>query len=577
MISTVATFLRTRLRAILIFVVLVGGIVLLVSYNRGVQAKTEAVLAGTSAAARDQTVLELAQRGRLVDVLTATQNPDDTDKESSENVRSLLIRKNAAESVNRLVAAGKLTPAQSFETLFGLCKDADLKATAETGLAALAGKSDANLKEITARMSNGDPDIRGAAVDVLAQAGGTKAAQAANGQLFVPAAADAAVSALQKIGEPSVPLILAHLNDPAKAKDIEFRQKMVGLLDQINSPASVSTLITLANTPAQPSVQRLAQVALADTVLKAYTNAQKDRDAVTTAQTAVGAAKTPAARTDAQKALADAQTARAKTDGSLPLFGPAEATLSALLQNTRADGESRAQAALALGSFPGSGAVPTLVTALGDFDARVRDAALAGVQAVGPPAVGPLSAALQNPATGASAAQALGGIGTPAAVAALGGVFTNAATPPAVREGAVIGLSRSGNPSVIPLLVRALGDPDGKIISAAQDGLITPALAKPAIPALVAALSQPSPVPFNASQTLGRMGFLTESDIVPALAEAASTGDASTQTWAAVTLGTLGSRKPLVLDTLHRLSQSADPHVQYAASQSLTALSGQAG
>ena len=573
MLSTVATFLKPRLRAILIFVVLVGGIVLLVSYNRGVQAKTEATLAGPSAPARDQAVLELAQRGKLVDVLTATQNPDDTDKESPENVRSLLIRKNAAESVNRLVAAGRLTPAQSFDTLFSLCKDGDLKATAETGLAALAAKSEANLREITARMSNGDPDIRGAAVDVLAQAGSPKAAQAADGQLFVPAAADAALSALQKIGEPSVPLILAHLSDPAKAKDIEFRQKMLGVLDQINSPASVSTLITLANSPAQPSVQRLAQVALADTVLKLYDNVQKDGGAVTTAQAAVGAAKTASARTDALKAVTDAQAALAKDTALLPQAAPAEATLSALLQNTRADGESRAQAALALGSFPGSGAVPTLVTALGDFDARVRDAALGGIQAVGPPAVVALSAALQNPRAGAYAAQALGGIGTPAAVAALGGVFSSATTPPAVREGAVIGLSRSGNPSVIPLLVRALGDPDGKIISAAQDGLITPSLAKPAIPALIAALSQPSPVPFNASQTLDRMGFLAESDIVPALTHAATTGDASTQTWAAVTLGTLGSRKPAVLDTLHRLAQSADPHVQYAATQSLTALS----
>ena len=69
---------------------------------------------------------------------------------------------------------------------------------------------------------------------------------------------------------------------------------MVGLLDQINAPSSVSTLITLANSPAQPSVQRLAQVALADTVLELYGTVQKDGEAITTAQAAVGAAKTPA-------------------------------------------------------------------------------------------------------------------------------------------------------------------------------------------------------------------------------------------------------------------------------------------
>ncbi len=574
MISSVVPFIQAKLRAIVIAVVLVVGIYLLVSYNRGVQTKTEAVLAGPSAAARDQTVLELAQRGRLTDVLTSTQNPDDTDKDSPENVRSLLIRKNAADSVSRLSADGRLTPAQSMDTLFGLCKDGDLKSTAETGLTALASKNDANLKAITDRLSNGDPDIRGAAVDVLAQMGGPKAAQAADSQLLLPAAQDAAASALQKIGEPAVPLIIAHLQDPARQDDIAFRQQMVGLLDQINSSASVSLLSRLANSPAQPSVQRLAQVALADTVLKAYTDAQKARDAVTKAQSDLSQAKEPAKLTEAQKALTDAKTALTTAQAALPQVASAQPTLSALLQNIHADGESRAQAALALGQFGGPEAIQALTTALGDFDDRVQDAALGGVQTAGAPAVGPLSAALNNPRSGASAAQALGGIGTPAAVAALSGVFSSPSTPAAVREGAIVGLGRSGNPSVIPLLVRALGDPDGKIISAAQDGLIAPALAKPAVPALVAALSQPAPVPFNVSQTLGRMGYLTESDIIPSLTHAAGGGNPSTQTWAAVTLGTLGSHEPVVLTALQHLAQSSDPHVQYAAKQSLTALSG---
>ena len=574
MISRVIPFIQARLRAVVIVVVLVVGIYVLVSYNRGVQTRTEAVLAGPSAAARDQTVLALAQRGRLVDVLTSTQNPDDTDKDSPENVRSLLIRKNAADSVSRLSADGRLTPAQALDTLFGLCKDGDLKGTAETGLTALASKNDANLKAITDRLSNGDPDIRGAAVDVLAQMGGPKAAQAADSQLFLPAAQDAASSALQKIGAASVPLILAHLQDPAKQADIPFRQQMVGLLDQIKSPQAVGTLTRLASDPAQPSVERLAQVALADTVLAAYTGVQTATDAAAKAQSDLTQSKEPAKLNDAQKALTEAKTALTTAQAALPQVASAQPTLSALLQNTHADGESRAQAALALGHFGGPRAIQALVTALGDFDDRVRDAALGGVQTAGAPAVGPLSAALNNPRTGAYAAQALGGIGTPAAVAALSGVFSSPSTPAAVREGAIVGLGRSGNPSVIPLLVQALGDRDGKIISAAQDGLITPALAKPAVPALVAALSQPAPVPFNVSQTLGRMGYLTESDIIPALTQAAGRGNSSTQTWAAVTMGTLGSHNPTVLTALHRLAQSPDPHVQYAAKQSLTALSG---
>ncbi len=92
--------------------------------------------------------------------------------------------------------------------------------------------------------------------------------------MATPAAQDSAISALQKIGAPSVPLIVAHLEDPARQSDIQFRQQMVGLLDQIASPDAVPELTKLAAKTDQPSVQRQAQVALADTVLAVYAAAQ---------------------------------------------------------------------------------------------------------------------------------------------------------------------------------------------------------------------------------------------------------------------------------------------------------------
>ena len=573
--SSVLSFFQARLRAIIIVAALILAVFFLVSYNRASQAKLESALASPDQNVRDEAVRGLVANGRLMDVLINTQNPDE-DKTSPQNVNSLQIRKNAADSVNRLTAQNKVTPPQALATEFALCKDGEtaVKDIAKAGLATLAGLSDANLKAVVDQLSNGDPDIRGAAVDVLGKVGGDKAAAQVNAVLPLPAAQDSAISALQKIGALSVPLVIAHLEDPKVQNDIAFRQQMVNLLDQIASPASVGELTLLANKTDQPSVQRLAQVALADIVLAAYNGVQKAKDALTAAPDVLAKAKDEAARTTAQKALTDAQTAVPKAEAALPLVGGVEPTLIAVLKDLNADSEARAQAALALGRFASPPAVASLVTALGDFDARVRDAALAGVQSSGPPAVGPLSAALTLPDTGAAAAQALGGIGTPAAVSALDAVLSEPSTPVAVREGATIGLGRSGNPAVIPTLVRALGNADGAVASAAQQGLLTPALAHQAVPALVASFDLPTPAPFNASQTLARMGALTESDVVPALTKAIAAGGAPTQTWAAVTLGQSGSKDSAVISALQRLAQSQDSQVQYAAQQSLVQLVG---
>lgn len=559
--AKITAFLLPRLRTVIILAVLVLAVYGLVSYNRTHQAALETTLADGTPAARDAAVLGLVDNGRLADTLINTQNPDE-DAKSPHNLRSLLMRQHAAESVNRLSAEEKITPDQAFDTLFLLCKDSGdgVKSAAETGLTALGKKSDANLNAVVQRLSNGDPDIRGAAVDVLGQIGGPKTAAAVNAVLPNAASQDSAVSALQKIGAPSVPLVVAHLEDPAAAGDIAFRQQMVGTLDSIADPSAVPELIKIAGQAAQPSVQRLAQVALADTALAAYKPVQTAKDAVT-------AAKDPAAKTTAQAALQ-------KAEAVLPQVQSAEPTLRSILGDTNAESESRSQAALALGQSGSSGAIASLVAGLGDFDAQVRDASATGLQSSGAAAVGPLSAALASGDTArrTGAAQALGGIGTPAAVAALTQAFSSPATPDAVREGAIVGLARSGTPSVIPTLVKALGDRDGLVASSAQDGLLTPALAKPAVPALVAALSQPTPVPFNAGETLSRMGALAESDVVPRLTQSLASGNVPAQTWAAVTLGEIGTKSAPALAALQGLAKSTNPQVQYAASQSLLKL-----
>jgi len=173
--------------------------------------------------------------------------------------------------------------------------------------------------------------------------------------------------------------------------------------------------------------------------------------------------------------------------------------------------------------------------------------------------------------TRASAAQALGGIGTPAAVAALKGVLANPATPVSVRQSAVVGLGQSGNPQVVPSLVAALGDPDGNVQSAASDAISSgQVMETAAIPSLIASFAKPAPVPINASQTLSRMGDLA----VPALVAATKNPNPSVQTWAAVSLGQTESKKPEVLAALTPLKENANAGVKFAATEALNRLSG---
>ncbi len=550
----------------LVWAVIIVAVSIIVSVNRANVAHTVAALSSSDQKTRDSEVLGLVNHGQLIDSLTATENPNQ-DATSDQNVQSAKIRENAADSVNRLSTAHKIADGPAMDTLFLLSKDSDssVKDTAKDGLARLGAASDGNLRAIIDKLKDGDPDIRGAAVDALSRKTGdafvidpNKTVKLVDPLLLDPAAQDSAQSVMQNIGEPAVPLLTAHLSAPNTA----FRQKVVSMLGQIASPQSVPDL-NKAATGDQPSVRRLALVALANTVLTNYNAAQK-------------------AATDAAKAAADPKAkpedvqkdkdAVAKADAAFALTRAAEPALISALRNPEDDSEARTQAALALGRLGSPAAVTVLVASLGDFDSRVALAAQQGAQSAGAPAVGPLLGALARgtETARASAAQALGGIGTPGAVAALQKALGSPATPLSVRHGAVVGLGQSGNPAVIPSLVAALADPDGTVQSAASDALLTPALETSAISPLIACFARPAPAPFNASETLSRMGGLA----IPALEASVKTGGPQTQTWAAVTLGETDSKDPAVVAALAPLAQSGAPGVKYAASQAINRLSG---
>ena len=497
---------------------------------------------------------DLIRRGRLSDALSDTQNPN-SEADSPQNKRSAAIREAAAASAARLAGDPQVPAEQEMNALFLLCKDSDaaVKTAAEGGLKKIGEQDDPGLRAIVGRLNDGDPDIRAGAVSALGLIGadtgfGDKAARLVDGVLLDPASQDSAESALQQIGAPAVPYVRAHL-DGAQGT-VEFRQAMVSLLGQIGTAGVLQPLLRVAEDGGEHlSVRREATEALASIVLSSDAAARK------AAQDSHGKP------VDIQKAAAAFAQAR-----------QAAPVLLAALGNTDAGGPTRAQAALALGRLGGPAATAALIRALGDYDIRVRQAAEAGVQSVGPAAAAPLAAALArgDVPSRALAAEALGGIGDPPAIAALNAAFGDPATPDAVRQSAAVGLGRSGSPGVIPVLVRALGDRSGGVQSAASDALLSPALSARAVPLLIAAFVGPTPAPFNASQTLARLG----NQAVPPLEQAARSADARTQTWAAVTLGLTDSEAPDIVPALTPLAASADPQVRFAAQEAINRLSG---
>jgi len=554
-----AALVAARRVTIIVWGVLILFVVALVSYNRTAQARTVAALSSNSPAVRDRAVRGLVQSGRLTDVLAATQDPN-SDAKSEQNLESATLRENAAASVNALAAGHQVSDRQALDTLFLLRKDTDSKVqdTATAGLATLGAANDANLALIVGNLSNGDPDIRGAAVAALDKIGGDKVAKRVDPLMQTPEAQDSAQAAMQGLGGTAVPYLLAHLDTPKP----DFKQKVLGMLGQIASPAAVPALVKAAADP-DPSVRRLAQSALADTVINNFSTLQKAQ--VTLSTDAKDPKKKPADLTADQEAITKAAASFAQTKAAAP-------ALVSTLRNPEADSQARTQSALALGRIGSAEAITALVASLGDYDALVRNAALQGVQSAGPPATGPLATALAQGTqdTRAAAAQALGAIGGASGIAALHALVGNYATSPAVRQAAVQGLGQSGSPQAVPILVAALADPDGGVASAASDALLTPDLEAAAVPLLVALFDKPAPVPFNASQTLSRMGNLP----VPALRQAAGSASPQVQTWAAVTLGETDSKDPGITQALTPLTRSANADVQYAATQALGRLAG---
>lgn len=550
MIKNVLNAIRARAVTIIVWVVIIAGFFAFNSYNQSVKASQTAALGSDSQTVRDAEVLKLANAGTLVDALGNTQNLNE-DANSPTNTKSVLIRQEAVDSMTRLVSSNQLSADQALPIFFSFYKDSDskVKSSSTDAISALGKQNSTNLTTIVQRLKDDDPDLRAAAVEALGKIGTDAAAKQVADLLSDKTSRDAAESAMSSIGNSAVPYLIPHINDP----DVEFSQKIISILGGIGDPVAVPSLISTVNS-ASAATRRIGVVAIANIVLSTYNARDK----------ALLAAKTAAASTPPTGPTAE----------DLATVNKAEPLLIALATSSGDDPDARALATLSLGKIGGTEAITALVKSLQDFDPKISDAAIAALQSVGNPAVPSLVALLDDSkvriVTRANAAEALGGVGSPVAIASLNSAFASASTPTAIRRSAALGLGNSGVKAVIPTLVKALGDKDGVVASIASSALLNPDLQEGAIPQLIASFQAPTPVPFEASQTLSRMGNVP----VDALKTVLQGSNTTSQTWAAVTLGQIGTKDPTVIAELTPLAGSTTPGVKWAASQAIEQLTG---
>jgi HEAT repeat protein len=260
--------------------------------------------------------------------------------------------------------------------------------------------------------------------------------------------------------------------------------------------------------------------------------------------------------------------------GALGRMPPKDAQIAVvpLLRVLKQNELIRTETVVALGNLQDARAVPPLVQFLNSYSEELRGAtseALKKILFKHPSAVGPVLAAAKSPdpIVRAGAIDAIGTLPVPAAssltVAALKDPDAD------VRVEAARALGERKDPQAIPALLKAFDDPDGRVGGTASHALSV--IGKPAVPALVTALKAPagSPQAYYAQQALRDLGAVA----LPALFQAARSGDDTTARFASLLIGDIGGvGGERGMAALRDAARRPSPDVRWAAERSLHAL-----
>lgn len=233
-----------------------------------------------------------------------------------------------------------------------------------------------------------------------------------------------------------------------------------------------------------------------------------------------------------------------------------------VLSQTKDNGEVRARAARALSVIGGPVAITALTNGLGDFDLKVRSSVVGGLQRVGAPAVGAITAKLSSGSkiVREAAAQSLERTDSPEAASVL---MRLAKDPdPEVRASAARGLGVQSAGIQPGTLVPLLSDGADQVGEAAVNSLA--AMGSRAVSSLASVLKSPASdvSKYRASEALSKIG----SDAVPALTSLLG-GDIQTSKWAAYALGRTGD--PRAKPALEKLVKASDKDLAAVAQRAL--------
>jgi HEAT repeat protein len=373
--------------------------------------------------------------------------------------------------------------------------------------------------------------------------------------------------ALVKLGMKSMPVLLSALSASGGTRD-----EAVTALKQIGSQTAEEVRFLLpdrgAYSGAATALAQLGPEGVKPLLLACY---NEDGDLRAAALNNLGLRKVEAAVEPALHNLgSDPNNKKGAAIKALGFIGDRRA-VPALIPFLK-DKSNREGAVTSLGLLRDPRAVEPILSTLLATEKRYRNAAILALGRIGAPALAALVRELGSPQVlmREAAAEALIGSNTPTVNGPLMAALKDSDAQ--VRASAARALGWGGNVAAVPSLVAALPDKSWPVVDSSVGAL--GAIGIPAEGALLAVLQKPGEdltVSYQIARALAAMGR----PAVPKLIAALSDRSPSVQKWSAVALGAIGD--PQAVEALQKLGSTAGPDVRWVVQEQLRRLTGMSG